>query len=116
MQVVQSIFNLSVLSTSNSSVINETISELLTILLHNSGSLKEFDLSFNNLYISDAVNILQKMKNVSNLVTINLSHNNITDEAADELATVLLHNTSLQKIDLSYNNYQHQMLLRFLKE
>ena len=115
MQVVQSIFNLSVLNISDNSVINETISELITILLHNSGSLKEFDLSFNSLYISDAVNILQGMKKVSNFVTINLSHNNITDEAADELANVLLHNTSLQKIDLSCNNLSTSDAIKIFK-
>ena len=114
MQVVQSIFNSSVLNIGEGSVINETVSELITILLCNTG-LKEFDLSCNSLFISDAVNILQGMKNVSNLVTINLSHTYITDEAADELATVLLHNTSLQNIDLSYNDLSTSDAIKILK-
>ena len=114
MQVVQSIFNLSVLNISHNSIINETIRELKIILLR-STELKEFDLSFNSLCVSDAVNILQGMKNISNLVTINLSHNNITDEAADELANVLLHNTSLQKIDLSCNNLSTSDAIKIFK-
>ena len=96
MQVVQSIFNLPVLNIGNSSVVDETM-------------------SFNSLYVSDAVNILQGMKNVPNLVTINLSHINITDEAADELATVLLHNTSLQNADLSYSNLSTSDAIKIFK-
>ena len=96
MQVVQSIFNLPVLNIGNSSVVDETM-------------------SFNSLYVSDAVNILQGMKNVPNLVTINLSHTNITDEAADELATVLLHNTSLQNADLSYSNLSTSDAIKIFK-
>ena len=114
MQVVQSIFNLSVLNISEGSVISETVNELVSILLCNTG-LKEFDLSYNSLFMSDSINILQGMKNVSNLVTINLSHTYITDEAADELATVLLHNTSLQNIDLSYNNLSTSDAIKIFK-
>ena len=114
MQVVQSLFNLSELNISNGSVINETIRQLINILLCNT-ELKQVDLSFNSLFVSDAVKILQGMKNISNLVTIDLSYNNITDEAADELATVLLHNTSLQSIDLSYNNLSTSDAIQIFK-
>ena len=114
MRVVQSIFNLSVLNISEGSVISETVSELVTVLLCNT-ELKEFDLSCNSLFIPDSINILQGMKNVSNLVAINLSHTYITDEAADELATVLLHNTSLQKIDLSYNDLSTSDAMKIFK-
>ena len=114
MQVVHSILNLSVLNIGEGSVISETVSELVTILLYNTG-LKEFDLSLNSLFISDAVNIFHGMGNISNLVAINLSHTYITDEAADELATVLLHNTSLRNIDLSYNNLSTSDAMKIFK-
>ena len=114
MQVVQSIFKLSVLNIGEDSVISETVNELVTILLCNT-ELKEFDLSYNNLLISDAVNILHGMRNISNLVAINLSHTYITDEAADEVAIVLLCNTSLQNIDLSYNNLSTSNAMKIFK-
>ena len=105
MQVIQSIFNLSVLNITNitNTVINEVLSELITILLHNT-ELREFYMSYNNLSTSNAVKILRGMKNISNLKAFIINHNMITDEAADELASVLLHNTSLKEFSLSCNN------------
>ena len=103
MQVVENIFNSSVLNISNCSIINETVNELLTILSNNT-ILKNLDLSYNDLLTSNATKIFTGMKNISNLRAFNISHNMIADEAADKLATVLLKNSSLQKLDLSYNN------------
>ena len=102
MQVMQNIFNLSVLNIANADI-NETISELITVLLHNT-ELKEFDMSYNNMSASNAVKILRVMKNISNLKTFIINHNMIADEAADELASVLLHNASLKEFDLGCNN------------
>ena len=99
----QIIFNLCVLKISHSSAINKVADQLGTFLLH-STSLRDLDLSYNNLSTSDAVKIYNGIKNIKSLIAINLSHNTITDNGAHELSWFLLNNNSLQEIDLSYNN------------
>ena len=106
------LFHLSVLKISNGNVNNKAADELASILCHNV-SLKELDLSYNDLSTSDVIKIFNGMKNINNLITLNISHNTITDEAAEAIETVFSHNNKIQSLDLSYNCFISEGFFKF---
>ena len=105
---------LSTLKLSNCNIIREATDELAIILLCNV-SLKEIDLSCNNLSKFDSLKILKGLKNTSNLLAINFSHNKITDEAADELQNITFCNSKLEQVYLSYNNLSTSDIIKIFK-
>ena len=104
-KVLQNVSIITSLKIRNCSVVNEVADELSAALLHNI-SLRELDLSYNNLSTSDAVKIFKAMKNIITLKVVNLVHNLLTDEAADDLAIIISQNTKLEELDVSCNNLQ----------
>ena len=110
LKIFDGIKNMSNLVTINISHVMMTseIAEKLAFLLIHNVSLKELDLSHNNILTFFAIKIFKGLKNTSNLEIINVSHNMIADEAAEELATVLSHNNKLKVLDLSCNYFKSE--------
>ena len=114
MQVVQSVFNLSELNISNSSVMLKAVNELIAILLCNT-NLKKLDMSCSNLPAPDVAKIFKGLRNISKLVKINVSHNMITDKAAENIATVLSRNNKLTSLDLSFSHLTTSDAIKIFK-
>ena len=84
-------------------VISAEVTEALADVLLENTTLKELDLSDNNLHAEGINNIFGRLK-ISTLFKLNISHNDITEQAADCIATFLSVNTDLEELDLSHTN------------
>ena len=111
---LKSMIILSVLKLTNCHLTNGAADELANVLLH-SNLLQEFDLSYNSLSTSAAINIFKGMRNITHLIVINISHNMITDEAAEDIATVLSCNNKIQSLDLSCNYFTSKGFIKIFK-
>ena len=83
---------------------NEAVEELVGFLSQNN-TLKELDLSSNNIHPEAASKIFVSLSN-STLSKLNISHNMITDEVTDNIANFLINCTNLKVLDLSHNSLQ----------
>ncbi len=86
--------------------------EVITRLQANDATLKEVNLTDNNIGDAGAYALAYALRYNKTLIKINLSGNNIGDSGASALATALVHNKTLTTIDLLGNCIPNSAVLK----
>ena len=97
-----SISDLTTLNISHNEIDEQAVDDIAK-LLSQIFKLEELDLSYNNLQVTEAVNLLKEVQNIS---SFSISNNRLNDKAAHGIATFLSQNPELKVFDLGYNNLQ----------
>ena len=107
-----SISNLTRLNISHNEIDEQAVDDIAKLLSQIFKS-QELDLSYNNLQVTEAVNLLKEVQNIS---SFSISNNGLNDKAAHGIATFLSHNPQLKVFDLGYNNLQAAGAIVICKE
>ncbi|XP_050950427.1 NACHT, LRR and PYD domains-containing protein 3 [Labeo rohita] len=106
---------LEVLSLSKCNLTEESCSALASVLSADSTSVKDLDLSKNNLQDSGVKILSDGLKENCKLEKLMLCDCKLTEESCSALATVLKSNPCLKELDMSNNNLQDLGVKKLLK-
>jgi hypothetical protein len=81
--------------------LNDESLKLLSSALKDNSSLKELDLSHNQIQIDGIIKLTKSLMENSYLSTLNISNNQIGDFGTQNFATMLIHNTTLESLSMN---------------
>ena len=108
--------NLTKLNISNNSISgNSKAVHDIAVVLSQSRSLEELNLSYNNLGASCAENFFSSIKGLMSLIKLNADNIGMTDLASDGVVALLNNNVKLKELNLSHNSIQAVGAARIFK-